>query len=110
MVSDPRGVTWCMTLSNEMVRTELIEHALAVSGMTERAKRKRRRRYGVGIQGNRLGGWSRAEATAWIVHADAGDTHKAWLSPACSKRAALADLHELASAIQTGDEPAPSHA
>ena len=117
-IKDPRGVVWKMALTREIVRTENLERAVERSGMTDHQKRKRRRGLGIKelpfapglFEGYRWRvGWGRDHSFAWIVHAVSQGEHRAWLSPALSRKAALADLDQIAAQIQLGEEPAPSH-
>jgi hypothetical protein len=60
VVEDPRGVTWYLTLSTEIVGIDHLERAIARSGMTEREKDKRRSAIGVRIYRELKGGWAPA--------------------------------------------------
>lgn len=109
-VRDPRGVTWYLRLSSEIVAIDRLDRALDRSGMTDREKRRRRRSYGVKVpRALIMDEWARSHARTFVMHAESDGERRAWISPAGSRRAARADLLELAAQIRLGEEPAPSH-
>jgi hypothetical protein len=86
--------------------------------MSDREKKKRRSKFGISevpppgwLEHFRWRvGWGRDHSFGWVMHAVTHGDHRAWLSPATSKDAALADLDELGAQIRLGEEPRPSHA
>jgi hypothetical protein len=107
-VTDPRGVAWNVYLGGAPVHTDALERAVERSNLSEEDKRKRRRRYGVRMP-TILRGVSRKWpeiSSSFVMHAISKNEHRAWISPALTRRQARADLDELAAQIKVGQEPA----
>ena len=109
VIHDPRGVGWYLTFSKEIVGVEHLERAIAGSLMTDREKQRRRRAFGVTVGRFGKGAWGRAHAYAFVMHAETPGERRAWISAARSRKEVRADLRQLASKIERGDEPAPSN-
>jgi hypothetical protein len=118
-VKDPCGIVWHVYRTGEIVHTADLERAVAQSSMSERDKKKRRAAYGV--QGSfpfpgweffqnyrwRVGKWNREHSPSSVIHGVSKGEHRAWISPALTRRQAQGDVEEIAAQIKLGEEPRP---